>query len=49
MEHLRAFSFYFCISKYGNLTPPFAYYKREGKDPQWRRDEKKQRSTMAMY
>jgi protein-tyrosine phosphatase len=32
-EHLRAFSFYFCTSKHCNLTPPFAYYKRGGRDP----------------
>jgi hypothetical protein len=29
-----AFSFYFRTSKYYNLTPPFAYYKRGGRDPQ---------------
>jgi hypothetical protein len=32
-EHLRAFSFYFHTSRYCNLTPPFAYYKRGGRDP----------------
>jgi hypothetical protein len=33
-EHLMAFSFYFRTSKYCNPTPPFAYYKRGGRDPQ---------------
>jgi hypothetical protein len=33
MEHLMAFSFYFCASRYYNPTPPFAYYKRGGRDP----------------
>jgi hypothetical protein len=32
-EHLRAFSFYFRTSKYCSLTPPFACYKRRGRDP----------------
>jgi hypothetical protein len=32
-EHLRAFSFHFHTSKCCNLTPPFAYYKRGGRDP----------------
>jgi hypothetical protein len=32
-EHLRTFSFYFHISRYCNPTPPFAYYKRGGRDP----------------
>jgi hypothetical protein len=32
-EHLRAFSFYFHTSKCCNPTPPFAYYKRKGRDP----------------
>jgi hypothetical protein len=32
-----AFSFYFCTSKYRNLTPPFANYKSRGRDPQQRK------------
>jgi hypothetical protein len=31
------------------MIPPFAYYKRGGRDPKWRRDEKKQCPVMAMY
>jgi hypothetical protein len=36
-EHLRAFSFYFRTFRYCNPTPPFAYYKRGGRDPQQKR------------
>jgi hypothetical protein len=36
-EHLRAFSFYFRTSKCCNPTPPFAYYKRGGRDPRQRK------------
>jgi hypothetical protein len=35
-EHLRVFSFYFCTSRYYNPTPPFAYYKKGGRDPRQR-------------
>jgi hypothetical protein len=42
-EHLRAFSFYFCTFKYCNPTPPFAYYKRGGRDP--RQEEMKNGET----
>jgi hypothetical protein len=48
-EHLWAFSFYFRTSRYCNMIPPFAYYKRGGRDPKRRRDEKKQCPVMAMY
>jgi hypothetical protein len=49
-EHLRAFSFYFRTSKYYNPTPPFAYYKRGGRDLQQRREmREKQHPVMAMY
>jgi hypothetical protein len=40
-EHLRAFSFYFRTSRYYNPTPPFAYYKRGGRDPQQRERRRK--------
>jgi hypothetical protein len=36
-KHLRAFSFYFHTSRYCNPTPPFAYYKRGGRDHQQER------------
>jgi hypothetical protein len=36
-EHLRAFSFYFRTSRYYKPTPPFAYYKRGGRDPRQNR------------
>jgi hypothetical protein len=32
-EHVGTFFFYFRTSKCCNSTPPFAYYKREGRDP----------------
>jgi hypothetical protein len=38
-EHLRTFSFYFRTRKYCNPTPPFAYYKRGGRDP-WHEETK---------
>jgi hypothetical protein len=38
-EHLRIFSFYFRTSRYCNPTPPFAYYKRGGRDPRQKRGE----------
>jgi hypothetical protein len=36
-EHLRTFSFYFRTSKCCNPIPPFAYYKRGGRDPRPKR------------
>jgi hypothetical protein len=44
-EHLRAFSFYFYTSRYCNLIPPFAYYKRGGRDPQRRGETRKKKET----
>jgi hypothetical protein len=46
-EHLRAFSFYFRTSKYCNPTPPFAYYKRGGRDPQ-RGGETREKATPSI-
>jgi hypothetical protein len=38
---LEPFSFCFCTFRYCNPIPPFAYYKRGGRDPQREREMKK--------
>jgi hypothetical protein len=48
-EHLMAFSFYFRTSRYCNLTPPFAYYKRGGRDPRQNKLNNTQQQQCTKY